>query len=152
MLDDGRLVLLRLLLDFGVSDLSAEELLHFEDGFVLIDAELLQQAVVILFEDALQHFVFSHVVIVCGILRFLVTDLGQVARLNFRLKLAKLLGYVAVLDRLMNSDDPLGSLVESNKFVSKSKPCSASRLDPLRHVRGLSFLLNLRLGVGSSGV
>ena len=47
---------------------SAQKLLHFEDGFVFVNAELLQKSIVIVFNQAFHNFELGRIVIVLSIL------------------------------------------------------------------------------------
>jgi hypothetical protein len=132
--------------------LPAEIPLDLKSCLVLVDAELLEQIVVILFDQTLQYLEFHHVVVVLGILGF---DLANLRHWNVRqlvIEFLYSLSQINVGAFLVHSHKALRLLVEGHKLVSKSKSRSTSRLDPFGHKGLVCVLRDVWCGIGSAWI
>jgi len=132
--------------------LPAEIPLDLKSCLVLVDAELLEQIVVIVINQTLQYLELHHVVVVLGILGF---DLANLRHWNIRQHVIEFLYSLSQINVgafLVHSHKALRLLVEGHKLVSKSKSGSTSRLDPFGHKGLVCMLGDVRCGVGSAWI
>jgi len=116
--------------------LAPQESLHLEHGLVLVDAELLEESIVVVLQEAFEHFEFHHVVVVLRVLRLDVADLGHGNAVELGVKLLDLLGKIG--ERLvacsMNAQEPLLLVAERDELVAEAKGSSTAWLHPLGHI------------------
>lgn len=123
-----------LLLSLWLPQLPSKVPLDLEYGLVLVDSELLEQAVVVLVEEALHNLELHHVVVMAGILGLGVADLGTWNRSKLLVKLLHPLDQARVGALVVDSDKSPRLRVVGDEFISETKSCTTLGLDPLWHV------------------
>ena len=112
--------------------LASEHLLDLEEGLIFVDSEELEKVVVVVIDQALEYFELHHVVFLLGILRHDITNLRLGQTLELVVKVLNLLSKVSVASLLVDTNDALRFVIESDEFVSEAPSDTTLWLVPLR--------------------
>lgn len=121
-------------------DLPTEVSLDLESSLVFIDSEFFEKIIEFLLKETFQNLELHHIVVIGGVLGFDFTYLSHRNAFELGVELLDFLRKVPISALLMDPDKPelsfstlylLCLFVESDKFITETKPCSTFWLHPL---------------------